>query len=153
MNFAIQMGDKYYFSPIYNIQEQAFFTAPEAPCDFSIMIKGGYTSLDVSLISSTIYCVSGCNPQKLWRKARLEYPNADEGLIKVDFDFPTERGMGVDYATDWVTFYDKSSGVVCIRGRDVPCNTVHVEFTNNTVAGIYNSRLVSVWLKPHFVHG
>lgn len=151
MDFIIQKGLKYAFSPIYSKEEQSFFTEPEAPGGFSIMIKGGYTGLDVSLISSTLYCVSGLSPQKTWEKAKLEYPSAIQGVVKVQFDFDVQQGMGIDYAIDWKTFYDKSTGVICIRNSNIPCDAVNVEFTNNTVATIVNGNLVAVWLKPIFV--
>ena len=151
MNFVIHKGTKYNFSPIYSTKEQAFFTEPDAPGDFSIMIKGGYTSLDVSLLSSTLYCVSGFNPQKTWEKANLAYPRASYGLVKVIFDFSVQRGMGIDYAIDWKTFYDKSTGVICMCGSNIPYNATNVEFTNNTVASIHNGKLVAVWLKPLFI--
>ncbi len=151
MEFVIEQGTKYDFLPIYSRKEQAFFTKPDAPGDFSIMIKGGYTSLDVSLISSTLYCVSGFNPQKTWEKANLAYPRVSYGLVKVIFDFSTQRGLGMDYAIDWKTFYDKSTGVICMCGSNISYNAINVEFTNNTVASIDNGKLVAVWLKPLFV--
>lgn len=151
MNFVIQKGTKYNFSPIYSMKEQAFFTQPDAPSDFSIMIKGGYTSLDVSLISSTLYCVSGLSPQNTWKKAKLMYPSASQGLVKVIFDFSVQPGMGIDYAINWETFYDTSTGVICICNSNIPYDVANVEFTNNTVASIDNGNLVAVWLKPLFV--
>ena len=151
MKFVVRKGKRYNFSPVYDTKEQAFFTEPDAPGDFSIMIKGGYTSLDVSLISSTIYCVSGCNPQKIWKKAKLTYPNASDGAIIVNFDFDVQIGTGVDYAVDWKTFYDKSTGIICIRGSEIPFDAENIEFTDNTVASVYNGNLVAVWIKPRFV--
>ncbi|MBQ4601681.1 MAG: hypothetical protein IJB24_02365, partial [Clostridia bacterium] len=100
MNFIVQKGNKYAFTPVYSIKEQAFFTEPNAPGDFSIMIRGGYTSLNVSLLSSTLYSVSGFNPQKTWKKTELAYPKADYGLVSVIFDFSVQRGFGIDYAID-----------------------------------------------------
>lgn len=151
MNFVIKKGSKYNFSPIYSIKEQSFSTEPDAPGDFSIMIKGGYTSLDVSLLSSTLYCISGFNPQKTWKKANLVYPEANDGSVKVIFDCIVQPGMGIDYVTDWKTFYDKNTGVICICGSNIPCNATNIEFTNNTIASIYDGKLVAVWLKPLFV--
>lgn len=150
MKFIIQQGTRYDFSPIYSIKEQAFFSKPDAPSDFSIMIKGGYTSLDVSLISSTLYCISGFNPQKMWKKANLRYPVANQGLVKVIFDFNVEKGMGIDYAIDWETFYDINTGVICICNSNIPYNAINVEFANSTVASIDNGNLVGIWIKPFF---
>lgn len=151
MKFLAQKGTKYNFSPFYSTKEQAFFTEPVAPSDISIMIKGGYTSLDVSLISSTVYGVSGLNPQATWRKTHLMCPRTSRGLVKVIFGFSVQQGMGVDYATDWATFYDTSAGVVCIGNPMVPCDAVNVEFTNNMIASINNEKLIAIWLKPTFV--
>lgn len=151
MEFIVRKGSKYGFSPVYDMKEQAFFTEPNAPGDFSVMIKGGYTSLDVSLISSTVYCVSGCNPQKTWKKAKLTYPSASDGTLAVNFDFDAQRGTGVDYAVDWQTFYDKSTGVICIRGSEIPHDAENVEFTDKTVASVYDGKLAAVWIKPRFV--
>ena len=45
------------FEPIYDKKEQAFFTKPEVSGDFSIMVKGAYTSLDIDLSTSTLCCI------------------------------------------------------------------------------------------------
>lgn len=150
MKFVSQKGFRYHFSPVYNIKEQSFFSNPEAPSDFSIMIKGGYTSLDVSLISSTLYGISGYNPQKTWKKAKLIYPVVKQGSVKVIFDFHVEKGMGIDYGIDWKTFFDKNTGVICICNSKIPYNTENIEFSNNIVASIHNGNLVAVWIKPFF---
>ena len=151
MNFLVQNEPKYNLSPIYDIKEQAFFTEPEITGGISIMIDAAYTSLEVSLISSTLYCVSGFNPQKTWEKAHLVYPKAIQGLVKVTFDVHVQQGIGIDYAVDWKTFYDKSTGVICIGNSNIPHDAINVEFANNTIASIDNGHLVAVWFKPSFV--
>ena len=64
MVFLIQDGAKYDLSPFYSKKEQAFLIKPDVPGDISLMIGGGYVGLEVSLISLTVYGVSGISPQK-----------------------------------------------------------------------------------------
>lgn len=151
MKFISQKGFKYHFSPIYSIKEQSFFSKPDALTDFSIMIKGAYTSLDVSLILSTLCCISGYNPQKTWKKAKLIYPVVKQGSVKVIFDFQAEKGMGIDYAVNWETFYDIDTGIICICDSNMPYDVENIEFSKNTAASIRKGDLTAVWIRPFFV--
>lgn len=152
MKFLINESSMPYdYEPIYNKVEQSFFTKPDAINEFSIMIKGAYTSLDVSLISSTVYCVSGFNPQQKWLKAKLSFPDAIKGALQVVLDGDVMPGTGVDYATNWETYFDQQSGIVCIGQPSFTDQVVNVQFNCNTIAGVMNQTLVAIWIKPKFI--
>lgn len=100
MRFSINPSGKTYdFVPIYSKQDQCFLTEPDAISDFAIMIKGAYTSQDVSLTTTTAYCISGFNPQWKWIHTKLSFPAAIKGSLHVVFDGVAIPGTGMDYAT------------------------------------------------------
>ena len=124
---------------------------PDVPGDISLMIGGGYVGLEVSLISSTVYGISGISPQKTWKKADLTYPEARQGQLKVIFGSAVQRGVGIDLATAGEIFYDANTGVVCIGDPAFPHDAENVEFADRTVATVADGSLVAVRLRPAFV--
>lgn len=149
--FINELDMPYNFEPFYNKIEQSFFTKPDAFNEFVIMIKGAYTSLDVSLLSSNVYCISGVNPQHNWYKAKLSLPKAIKGSLQVEFDEVVIPGTGIDYATDWKTYYDHETGIICMGEPTFIGQVSNVEFTCNTIASVLNQELIAVWIKPKFV--
>lgn len=151
MNFLINESiNEYNFEPFFNLSEQSFFTKPDAINEFSVLIKGAYTSLDVSLISSSIYCISGFNPQHKWRNAKLNFPKAIKGRLEINLNGDEIPGTGVEYVTNWDTFYDQQSGVVCIGQPLFIEEAVNVEFNMNTIATVVEQVLIAIWIKPKF---
>ncbi len=139
------------YEPTYSKEDQSFSTIPEIPSEYSIMVKGNYTSLDVSLNTSTLCCVSGFNPQSTWIKAKLVYPKFVKCAVQVGFDNEPQLGTGMDYALDWKTYYDSKQGVVCIGKCLLPIDSVNVEFNSNTGVSIVNGKIIAIWIKPRFL--
>ena len=104
-----------------------------------------------SLISSTVYGVSGISPQKTWKKVDLTYPEARQGQLKVIFGSAVQRGVGIDLATAGEIFYDANTGVVCIGDPALPHGAENVEFADRTVATVADGNLAAVRLRPTFV--
>jgi hypothetical protein len=149
--FANKLRPECNYDPIYIKKDQSFSSIPEIPSEFSIMIKGNYTSLDISLNTSTLCCVSGFNPQNTWIEAHLSCPEFVKCAVQVEFDFEPQLGMGMDYAVDWKTYYDRKQGVICIGTYLLPCNSVNVEFNRNTGVSIVDGKIIALWIKPSFL--
>ena len=153
MKFIVEEPEVFYdFTPFYSKNGQSFFYQPDAPSVFSIIIGNGYISLDVSLISSTFYCISGYSPQSAWIKFDLNLPKAIRKNIKVISDCELHPGTGIDYGTDWKTFYNVDNDVICIGVPQLSEKAVNIEFNTNTIASIIGSDLVAIWIKPDIVN-
>ena len=62
-----------------------------------------------------------------------------------------QEGTGIQYASDWQTYFNGKTGWVCIGNPDCNSKSKGVEFAKNTVAVIDNEQLSSIWIKPQFI--
>ena len=149
MLFSFQESDELYEGElIYIISEQTLFFKPFfTQAGFSIMISGAYTSLDVDHIRCEAKHISGCNPKHLWKTKRLNPPSSKRGKLLVQFETQVVSGTGKDYATDWSTYFDESTSMICI-GDPVPIDSdVCIEFASGIIAVLRGNNLIAVWSK------
>ena len=115
MNFNIISKNKTLIGqPTYCIKENSFSYEPWENTDFSIMIGKAYNSLDVSLNTQEILHLSGCNPKENWIEQKLEIPQSNQGVLNVVFENAQVSGTGEYYIENWLTYYDKQTGWICI---------------------------------------
>ena len=69
----------------------------------------------------------------------------------VSLDRKYQEGTGIQYASDWQTYFNGKTGWVCIGNPDCNSKSKGVEFAKNTVAVIDNEQLSSIWIKPQFI--
>ncbi len=142
----------YSYLPIYDVGEQSFTTDIVTCSNFTIMVRGVYTGLDVCLKTNTLVSVAGYNPQKKWIKVALKFPKAIQGQVIVDFEnVEVYEGTCVDYAESWNTYYDPKNGVVCIGNPQLEEKCENIMFTKNIAVSLLNEKLKAIWLKPKFV--
>ena len=92
--------------------------------------------------------VWGFHPRGLWIKSKLQSPIAQNGNLFIVDDIEPGDNVRLEDVGD-VTYYDDSSGWICIGEVDYKdCEAV--EFATNTIAVIKNSNLHALWLKPDF---
>ena len=52
---------------------------------------------------------------------------------------------------EWKTFYDPSTGWVCIGNPVADKDEIAVKFATDTIAVLSNDNLKSLWLRPVFI--
>jgi hypothetical protein len=85
-----------------------------------------------------------------WRKGPLPRVVSRPGCLKVLFDEEPVVGVsqGLAEVGEWRTTYDANTGWICVSANEHDVAESHREFAENTIAGLSNEKLVSVWLRP-----
>lgn len=85
-----------------------------------------------------------------WRLDMLSRPSAQRGCVKVVFIRELTRGVsqGLAEVGEWQTTYDSKTGWVCVSSNEHDVAESYVEFAEDTIAGLLNDGLVSIWLRP-----
>lgn len=135
----------------YLKDEYSFFYNPWNGVNFSVLIENGYNSLDVKLENGRVFQMTGLNPDYNWIEKELVIPVSQPGILMVSFDRKYQEGTGIQYASDWQTYFNGKTGWVCIGNPDCNSKSKGVEFAKNTVAVIDNEQLSSIWIKPQFI--
>lgn len=135
----------------YLKDEYSFFYDPWNDVNFSILIEHGYNSLDIKLENGRVLQVTGINPNYNWIEKELVAPVFQRGILTVSFDEKCQEGTGIQYASDWQTYFNYKTGWVCIGNPDCNIKSKSVEFAKNSVAVIDNGQLSSIWIRPQFI--
>lgn len=135
----------------YIKEEESLYYEPWIKNDFSIMLGAAYTDLNALSETGEVVQLSGLNPKKLWIEKTLLFPDARKGKLLFKSEQPLLRGTGVDYATNWKTFYDPLANCICIGDAMITPECDCVEFCNGVVAVLKKKELLSVWARIKFV--
>lgn len=135
----------------YLKDEYSFFYDPWNAVNFSILIENGYNSLDIKLEDGRVLQMTGINPDYNWIEKELVIPLFKQGILTVSFDGKYQEGTGIQYASNWQTYFNSKTGWVCIGNPDCNSKSKGVEFAKNTVAVIDNEQLSSIWIRPQFI--
>lgn len=135
----------------YIKQESSFLYHPWNDVNFAIIIGNGYNSLDVNLQNNLVMQVTGLNPSYNWIKKDIIAPFSRPGILKAFFHDTYCPGTGIQYATDWKTYFNEKTGWVCIGNPNHINKWASVEFAANTIAVIANGQIESIWIKPIFI--
>lgn len=135
----------------YLINEQSFYYYPCNNTSFSIMIGQGYNSLDVDIESGHVLQLTGLNPMQNWISKELGMPTYKSGILTTLFNEKYPKGTGIQYTSEWNTYFDIKTGWVCIGNPDSIQHGIGIEFAANTVALFCYGQLSAVWIKPQFV--
>lgn len=123
------------------IAEDYSFTYEGGYCDSSVMIN----CLELGIDSKTGIAVqiSGYHSYMIWKGESLTPPEAKDGaLIMSD---KIESGVAYGIKDNVTTYYDKSSGWVCIGTRDYN-NADCVRFCENCIAAVNDGKLAAIWV-------
>jgi hypothetical protein len=105
--------------------------------------------LDLPVLDSKIFRVSGYFPRGSWLKANVNPPEFQQGQLQLAIELP-ERGFSyrID-ENEWPVYFNEGSGWVCVG--DPSNKSKGVEFVTNCVAILKdNGELSALWLKPEF---
>ena len=85
-----------------------------------------------------------------WRQSPLPRIASRPGCLKVLFDEEPVIGVsqGLAEVGEWQTTYDENTGWICVSANEHDVAESYVEFADNTIAGLADEKLVSVWLRP-----
>lgn len=85
-----------------------------------------------------------------WKRDRLERVLSEKGCVRVSFDCEAIGGVSQALAGvgEWNTTYDVNNGWICISAREDDAAESYIEFAQDTIAGLANGKLVSIWLRP-----
>jgi len=85
-----------------------------------------------------------------WKRDRLERVLSEKGCVKVSFDCEAIVGVSQELAGvgEWNTTYDMNNGWICISAKEHGAADSYIEFAQDTIAGLANGKLVSIWLRP-----
>jgi hypothetical protein len=85
-----------------------------------------------------------------WREDRLPTISSQKGCVNVLFDEEPTIGVsqGLAEVGEWQTTYDPSTGWISVSSNEREAADTYVEFADNTIAGLADKQLISLWLRP-----
>jgi hypothetical protein len=85
-----------------------------------------------------------------WRQDRLPRISPEKGCVKVLFDEEPVIGIsqGLAEVGEWQTTYDANTGWILVSANEHDVAESHREFAEDTIAGLTDEKLVSLWLRP-----
>jgi hypothetical protein len=111
----------------------------------------GTLQIEVGLETGTALFVWGLHSHSAqWRRDSLSRPLAQPGCVRAVFDEEPIMGVsqGLAEVGEWQTTYDPNTGWICVSSNVHDVFESYIEFAENTIAGLHNGSLVSVWLHP-----
>lgn len=134
---------------IYVKKDLSFDFRPIYDADYSLLI--GYVSLSFDSETKRACQVWGCNPISTWVNKDLIKPKSIRGALLLDDEIEAGDNIRLIEAGVWITYFDKSTGWVCIGNDKGDNNDIAVEFADNTIAVINQNALKALWLNPKFI--
>jgi hypothetical protein len=85
-----------------------------------------------------------------WRQGVLPRISPEKGGVKILFDEEPVIGVsqGLVEVGEWQTTYDPDTGWICVSANEPDVAESHREFAQDTIAGLTDEKLVSLWLRP-----
>jgi hypothetical protein len=143
----------------YDAAEHSFRFTPASPVDLAERAgAGGRTSLsigtlqlEVGVATGIVLFAWGLHPRAAWQERAVGSPRAEPGVVRVSCREHLERGVAVSLAEvgRWATSYDVGTGWVRVAPAEEP-DEAQVLIASNTVLGLRQGQLSSVWLRPDF---
>lgn len=144
----------------YVAADYSFAFDVASPADFQERLgHSGVTSLsvgtlqlEVAIESRLILFAWGLHPRQAWSLRAIGRPEATSGAVRVQSDFPLERGVAVQLAAvgKWRTELDESTGWLRIAEDPDRPNDDLTLLATGVVVGLNDGRLTSIWLAPSF---
>lgn len=110
----------------------------------------GTLQIEVGILSAALLYAWGYHPHTSWRRDHLPPISWEKGCVKVQFDQEPIIGVsqGLAEVGEWQTTYDANTGWICVSSHRDDAGERYVEFAEDTIAGLANEKLVSLWLRP-----
>lgn len=142
---------------IYRPNEYSFDFEVRSESELALRAGGkGTTSLlvgtlqiEVGIETGAALFVWGLHSHSMqWRREDLPRISKEKGGLKIDGEPIIGVSQGLAEVGEWQTTYDSEIGWLCIGSGENQLADSYREFAENTVAGLINDRLVSLWLRP-----
>lgn len=146
--------------PIYRRSEHSFDFMSERPSEESIGERGTSSitllsslQLEVSIEFGTVLHVWGYHPNKTWQGRQLPPLQPVEGQLRATGAHQFIAGVSIRYEASlaWTTYIDPTTGWVYMGPPEIRFPQLAVAFATDTIAGISEGMLQSIWIKPEFV--
>lgn len=136
---------------IYRKSEYSFDFLPSQGGGYDILIADLTITFDVSTLCAIQ--VWGYHPYLHWIQQKLWVPQTKEGSIQFlkNTMIDDEIAERIEGTYEWPTYYDRTSGWVCIGNCECKIDDIVLEFATNIVAVINQRKLKSLWLRPLIV--
>jgi hypothetical protein len=115
----------------------------------SLMI--GTLQIEIGIESRLALFVWGLHSHvSKWHQRPLPRIASLPGCLKVLFDEEPVIGVsqGLAEVGEWETTYDANTGWICVSANEPDVAESHREFAEDTIAGLTDDKLVSLWLRP-----
>ena len=106
--------------------------------------------MEVAVDSSQSLYIWGYSPMGKWKKAVLTPPNASYGALVARHTLSLIPGVAVGLE-DMVlpnALFDPDAGWFCMGSKNLPTDSVAVEFATGCIAVLVNGAIFSLWVKP-----
>jgi len=109
--------------------------------------------LEFSIESGTVLHVWGYHPNKAWQKWQLPPLQPVQGQLRAADAHQFVAGVSIRYESSlaWTTSIDPTTGWVYMGPPEIRSPQLAVAFATDTVAGLSEGTLQSIWIKPEFV--
>jgi hypothetical protein len=146
---------------VYRAHEYSFDFKVESELDIArragdkgtISVLVGTLQIEVGIETGSALFIWGLHSHNTqWRREGLPLVPSEEGCFRVQFDEQPVRGVsqGLAGVGEWGTTYDAKTGLICVSSREGDLGKSYVEFAQDTIAGVTNEKLVSLWLRPRW---
>lgn len=112
----------------------------------------GTLSIEVDIDNGRLLYVDGLSPRSRWIETKLPTPTAVDGSVELVDRASLESGVAVELASvgKWTTAVDSMSGWICCSEPDRSDDLSNIQIATNTLIGIANEQIKSIWLHPSF---
>ena len=119
----------------------------------TISVVVGTLQIEVGIETGAVLFLWGLHAHNTqWRRDRLPRISWEKGCVKVRFDQEPIIGVsqGLAEVGEWQTRYDADTGWICVSCDEGDTGERYVEFAEDTIAGLADEKLVSLWLRPRW---
>ena len=128
----------------YDESCESFYTMPFVESDFSVLVKGDYTCLDIQGETLKVVGVNGFCGKSTWRKKEISLPEYKDGEVYVD-NLNCEAGCGEEYSFTFKSYF--SEGIYCLcQQYYVESKCIHVRCMENVIMAISDKELQAIWV-------
>lgn len=113
-----------------------------------------YLLLEVNLIRKSLMFIEGYHPNISWKNRKLIIPPRKKSGIQYggDTELDVMSAVKLQRSQNLPTYFDSSSGWVCIGNPRARRDSVALEFARNSALVLKKDQIDSIWLHPKMVN-
>jgi hypothetical protein len=159
LDFTVDVGDPLSGSLFYEDRAHSFRFVPGSPQELEERSgRRGLTSLSVGTLQIEVgvetrlaLFVWGLAPKARWKTGGLDGPKPQPGIVHVTPSRAFSRGVSISVAEvgHWDSLFDETTGWLRVSAEELS-DTHQILIATDTVLGLRDKSLTSVWLQPVF---